>query len=287
MNNVLVRRMSGDDLPAADRLRELAGWNQTLEDWRLVLSLEPEGCFVAVRGGDVIGTVTTTTYGKALAWIGMMLVHPDYRRRGVGTLLMHQALEHLRTSGVRCVRLDATPAGRPIYQKLGFESEWSLMRHERPAGSGPVPAEIAAVKVRDLSEEDWSAVAQIDAEGFGVSRERLLRRLAERSRHALVGEAQRRAVGLGLLRSGMKADYLGPITCANADALPPLVSALLQRAGNRTVFWDVPDENEIAAAAARRFGFRPVRPLTRMRLGPRSVVGDPRLQFAIAGPALG
>src|SRR2546427_6414093 len=106
MNYVQVRRMTESDLSAADRLREIAGWNQTLDDWRLLFALEPEGCFVAVRDGEVIGTVTTTMYGQTLAWIGMMLVHPDHRRCGVGTGLMRGALEHLQASGVRSVRLD-------------------------------------------------------------------------------------------------------------------------------------------------------------------------------------
>src|SRR6266508_4054897 len=113
MHDVSVRRMTESDLPAADRLRAFAGWNQTPADWRLLLALEPGGCFVALRAGEMIGTVTTMTYGRALAWIGMMLVHPDHRRRGIGSSLMRQALEYLYALGVPCVRLDATPAGRP------------------------------------------------------------------------------------------------------------------------------------------------------------------------------
>jgi predicted N-acetyltransferase YhbS len=287
MNNVIVRPMIGTDLPAADRLRELARWNQTLDDWQLLLDLEPRGCFVAERGHDVIGTVTTTTYGKALAWIGMMLVHPSHRRCGVGTLLMRRALDFLQTSGVKCIRLDATPLGRPVYEKLGFVSEWSLTRHERPAAGEPVSLETSTVLARDLTEQDWPTISQVDAQCFGLPRERLLRRLPERCRRALVCEAQGRVVGWGLLRPGMKADYLGPLTCVSADVLSPLVAALLQSAPNRAVFWDVPDENEHAAAAARRFGFRPLRPFTRMRLGPNSVASDPRAQFAVADPALG
>src|SRR6266852_4773742 len=111
IENVSLRRMTDSDLRAADELRRLAGWNQTIEDWRRLLRLEPRGCFVAVQNGEVVGTVTTTTYGQALAWIGMMLVHPEHQRRGIGTRLMRQALEYLQGRGVKSVKLDATPAG--------------------------------------------------------------------------------------------------------------------------------------------------------------------------------
>src|SRR5437660_10933274 len=105
MEKVSLRSMTEGDLPAADELRRLAGWNQTLADWRRLLWLEPRGCFVAVENVAVVGTVTTTTYGQTLAWIGMMLVHPERQRRGIGTRLIRQALEYLHGLGVACVKL--------------------------------------------------------------------------------------------------------------------------------------------------------------------------------------
>ena len=74
--------------------------------------LEPSGCFAARVGGRLIGTVTTTTYGRSVAWIGMMVVDPDFRRKGIGTALMRRAIDHVQGRGVRVLKLDATPAGR-------------------------------------------------------------------------------------------------------------------------------------------------------------------------------
>jgi len=287
MNDLVLRRMTEDDLPAADRLREIAGWNQMLADWRLFVALEPDGCFVAVRGAEVIGTVTTTTYDRALAWIGMMLVHPDHRGRGIGSSLMRRALEYLESRGVRCIRLDATPAGRPVYEKLGFVGEWSLTRHERPSACEPILWETSPMVVRDLVESDWGRAGEIDTRGFGVPRMRLLRKLRERCRRALACESDGQVVGWGLLRPGMKADYLGPLECANTDVLVPLATALLRSGEKRAVFWDVPDDNEVAIAAAKQLGFHPVRPLMRMHLGSGAVMSDPRALFGIADPALG
>ena len=120
-----MRLMTENDLTAVDELRRIAGWRQTIEDWRRLLTLEPKGCFVTTQGDAAIGTVTTTRYGTELAWIGMMLVHPEHRRKGIATQLMKCVLEYLRSYGVQCVKLDATPAGRPLYEKLGFQAESS------------------------------------------------------------------------------------------------------------------------------------------------------------------
>ena len=287
MERVSLRRMTDGDLPAADELRRLAGWNQILEDWRRLLWLEPRGCFVAVQEGGVVGTVTTTTYGRALAWIGMMLVHPEHQRQGIGTRLMRQALEYLQGHGVECVKLDATPAGRPLYEKLGFVSQGTLTRCRRLAENETQYPQSAASKARDLAPMDWDAVYEIDAVAFGAPRSRLLRSLAQDSRAALVWPAQGRVVGWGMLRPGANADYLGPLVCSSAEGSLSLVAALLGRAGSHAVIWDVSDQNESAKTTAQRFGFVPLRPLTRMCLGPNPVAGNPQAQFAIADPAMG
>ncbi len=139
---VQIRRMTREDLSFADAVRSAAGWNQTLEDWRRFLDLEPGGCFVAECQGVPAGTATTLIHGPNLAWIGMVLVQPEFRRQGIGRALLLRCIDHLREHGIRCIKLDATPLGRPVYERLGFQAEWSLSRWERPA---PLPAPSSTV----------------------------------------------------------------------------------------------------------------------------------------------
>ena len=87
------------------------------------------------------GTATTTFYAPELAWIGMVLVHPDYRRRGIARALLARCIEYLRGRGARCIKLDATPLGKQVYDELGFKDEWTLTRWEcakfQPLPSAP------------------------------------------------------------------------------------------------------------------------------------------------------
>src|SRR5687768_11117528 len=116
MAELILRPMHADDVAEADRLRAQAGWNQTLADWRRVLVWEPAGCFVAEQHGRVVGTVTTTIYGRELAWVGMMLVDRSARRQGIGRRLLAHALDWLEHErGIACVALDATPQGKLLY----------------------------------------------------------------------------------------------------------------------------------------------------------------------------
>src|SRR5438046_10513397 len=118
MNSSLrLRLLTLADLPFADSVRALACWNQTLDDWQRFLATEPGGCFLAEWNGAPAGTATTTVYGPDLAWIGMMLVHPEYRRRGIGRALLQRCIEHLRNKA------------RPMPRRR-YKDEWTLTRWE-------------------------------------------------------------------------------------------------------------------------------------------------------------
>jgi len=164
-----LRFATTDDIPAALELCRISGWNQLAVDWERLLAYEPAGCFVAESDDRLVGTVTTTRYGIRLAWIGMMLVHPDYRRRGIATKLMNRSLEYLQDCGVECIKLDATPEGQHVYEKLGFTAEWSLRRWTR-LGTSRVDSEGPDHPSPSLDTSTLQAFYELDRRGFGVDR---------------------------------------------------------------------------------------------------------------------
>jgi hypothetical protein len=198
--------------------------------------------------------------------------------------LLEQCIEHLRQRGVRCIKLDATPAGKPVYDRLGFKEEWTLTRWE--CAAPPAFAADSAPGIREYRSVD--AIDRIDSAAFGVSRKSLLSALIEQSLCTLGNEAgPGRIDGYGILRSGSSALYLGPMVAASGDIGARLLEALLARAGGRKIYWDIPDSNAPAVEKAMNFGFVRQRTLTRMYLGENATPGEPRQQFAIAGPELG
>jgi ribosomal protein S18 acetylase RimI-like enzyme len=281
-----LRCLTQNDLPFADSLRAREGWNQTIHDWERFLAMEPAGCFLAEWQGVPAGTATTVVYGAELAWIGMVLVHPDFRRNGIGRALLRRCIEYLRGRGVRCIKLDATPAGRAVYEGLGFQEEWALTRWEcnrRPERAAP-----SSEGIRDWHETDLSAVDQFDAGAFGISRRTLLQALKAKCLRALVVESERGVIaGHGCLREGSRALYLGPVVADSTDRALRLIGTLLQNHGDRTLFWDIPDRHRALALWAEENGFKVKRSLTRMFLGENIAPGSPEKVFAIAGPEIG
>ena len=287
MSSPLRFRLLGrEDLPFADSLRAVAGWNQTLEDWKRFLAIEPNGCFLAEWNGAPAGTATTIVYGQELAWIGMVLVHPEFRRRGIGQGLLRHCIDSLHNHGVRCIKLDATPLGKTVYDGLGFRDEWTLKRWVRSAV--PPQATSPDARLRPWRTGDEQLIGSIDTQAFGVSRQRLLAPLASQSRAAMVLENEDgRRAGFGLVRSGSQASYLGPVVATTDDDGIALIEGLVASTQGQRIYWDVPDENAAAVSWAEQNGFTVQRPLTRMFLGDNFAPGDPRQQFALAGPEVG
>ena len=118
---------------AAFALSSIAGWNQTIDDWRLLLKASA-ACYGAEIDGRLVATATLICYERTLAWIGMVLTHPEFRRRGLARELVSHLLERAKELGVETVKLDATDEGRGLYESLGFQAEQAVERWQLGSG---------------------------------------------------------------------------------------------------------------------------------------------------------
>lgn len=251
----MIRTMQARDIAAAMRLKEAAGWNQTALDWERLLRLEPHGCFVDERLDVIVGSATALRHGRDLAWIGMVLVLPAYRRQGIARGLMQRCLQWLADEGVLVSRLDATDMGHPLYLQLGFRDETVVERWERPP-TGAVCADRGRRPATALRNVD----AALDLGACGYDRSKLIRDLAE-DRSV---EGVRSSLGFAFGRPGSGAWFLGPCIAQSDDAAGGLVNRLLRGHEGDRIFWDLLPSNRAAARLAHKQGFRRARRLARM-----------------------
>ena len=91
-------------------LSQAANWNQNEADWRLMLGFG-RGYGVTLDDGTLAASTITLPYGDRFAWVAMVLVLPEHRRKGYATRLLRRALAELDAAN-RAAILDATPTGR-------------------------------------------------------------------------------------------------------------------------------------------------------------------------------
>ncbi len=276
------RRMRLEDIPAGMRLKDLAGWNQTAHDWERFLESNPDGCFVAVAGGRVIGTSTSIVYEERLAWVGMVLVDPEFRRLGIGLRLLDTALESLDARRVPTVKLDATPEGRPIYEKRGFVAEFGIERWRLERD----PAQPA--RGNDSIHNDLAAILRLDGDVFGADRSRLLVSLHHAApEFTLVRSTAGELTAYSLGRHGSRADHLGPWVATEKLGAKEILDEFLRRSASTSIFVDLVKAHPFAEKLLSSRGFVFSRPLTRMVRGPNSHPGSTELCCAVLGPEFG
>ena len=55
-----------------------------------------------------------------------MYTQPEFRRLGVATAIVKEAIKWCRKNGYSTMTLHASPMGRSVYEKLGFERTWEM-----------------------------------------------------------------------------------------------------------------------------------------------------------------
>jgi GNAT superfamily N-acetyltransferase len=77
-----------------------------------------------VAGGGIVFADWPGYPGETLAkraWILNMYTEPEARRLGIAKRILETMLAWCRAEGLRTVSLHASPAGRPLYESLGFQ----------------------------------------------------------------------------------------------------------------------------------------------------------------------
>jgi len=238
-----------------------AGWNQVAADWAVFF--RHGTVFGAVAEGRLIGTAAALPYG-AFGWVSMVLVTPACRGRGVATGLVAACVAHHRAAG-SAMLLDATPAGAPVYARLGFRTLGGVQRWAGQGGGQAAPA----------------TAINSGFDRFGADRRFLLHDFLARDGSAAVTSAS----GFALLRRGARANHLGPLTAAPAEQAGLLDRALDAAFG--PVLLDVLDAGHALLSRLMARGFTMRRDFVRMALGRAALPGcAARLPIA-AGPEFG
>jgi aralkylamine N-acetyltransferase len=107
------------------RLYQEAGWwtGQTRENPALIRRIVTGShCFVlAGQDNEIIGMGRAISDGISDVYIQDVTVLPEFRGQGIGTGIVKEILNQLRTDGLQWIGLIAAGHTHPFYRKLGFE----------------------------------------------------------------------------------------------------------------------------------------------------------------------
>jgi GNAT superfamily N-acetyltransferase len=260
-----------DDAPAGLVLSTEARWNQNEADWRFFLA---RGLVLGVRVGvRLVATAALLPYSAGQAWISMVLVTADFRRRGIATQLVDACLAAAAKRGLT-TWLDATPDGATVYGPLGFKPTSQLRRLRL---TEPQRTAVAS----SLSDGNLDTLVTHDTDAMGFDRRTLLSEFSARPGSRIASDGQ----AIALVRDGRTARHIGPLLAGNADQALVLVEAIVH---SETGPWliDAVHSHEAFLGGLLASGWTVERPFQRMRYGPATAL-PAQLPFAVAGPEFG
>ncbi|MFT4192419.1 MAG: GNAT family N-acetyltransferase [Comamonas sp.] len=220
-DGVTLRPMAAADLGATHALSEALRWPHRPADWAQLFAFA-EG-LIAERDGQVVGTAQRWLWGERHATIGLVIVAPACQGRRLGHRLMTALLDGLDQ---HTVLLQATAAGRGLYERLGFVRTGEIRQHQGLARPTPLIALPAGWRLRPAGQNEAAALQQLDAQARGMPRDALIEELLASADASVVLDADGEPRGYAMLRRFGRGHVIGPVVAPDAESAKALIAHL-------------------------------------------------------------
>ena len=282
----LIRSLTKRDIDFVIAFIKREGWHYLRSDIKRYFECKPKGCFAAERDAKIVGHIFSLNYGKT-GWIGLLIVHPNHRRQGVGATLMRMAIEYVKDLGVETIRLEAVT----LYQRLGFEKEIDSLRFCKDLKQKRSYICNFQEGIRLVEKEDLEELATFDLKYFDADRFKILECLYEDyPQYCFIAKEKQKVMGYAMARKTSKGYWLGPWIC---NPKSPNVAKKLALSCMHLFDRDaelrlgMPAVNSIGMQLMQELGFRLTSKSIRMFRGKHNYSGDVKGVYGIGGPEKG
>jgi ribosomal protein S18 acetylase RimI-like enzyme len=243
-------------------------WNNIVPQVSYYISSQHCHPVKLTHNGRVIGIGTTITHQQT-AWLAHIIVHPEYRNKGIGTIITKSLVDNLRKEKYTTIFLIATSMGEQVYKKLGFQEESEYLFFKE--GLCKTTTDDRIIK---FSPEHSEEIYHLDKKITGENRETILK---DHIKDSYVYLNKNKTEGYFIPGLGE-----GFIAAMNDEA----GLALLKYKHQSKAQTVVPAENESAIKFLNENGFTHHRTAKRMKLG-KKIDWEPRRIFSRISGSLG
>lgn len=246
--------------------------------------LQPDGWWIAETDLGIWGYGGAVDYGD-LAYIGLISVHPQVQRRGIGGQILGTILGWLEGRGCPVAVLDASPAGLSLYRSQGFveiERSFTYVASGSPMALDPPALDI---KIQFITVSDFEEVIAFDSQILGADRSRLLRPLLWEylERGLIARDSWGQIVGFILAQM----DTLGPWLAKDVQIAEALLSRALRLPFGPQLRVYLSGSCPVNPADLARWGFDLKQTLAHMQRGSDHPIGQRQRLYGLINYALG
>ncbi|MBK5430832.1 GNAT family N-acetyltransferase [Bacillus sp. TH25] len=236
-------------------LSSYIGWDYNREEIETILNTGIVYGVVNERE-ELIASAAIILYGETLASIGMVIVHPDYKGRGIGKIITDSCVKSVSTQTP--IMLIATDEGKVLYEKLGFRAVSYVSKYICNSYNANYHCVGNEGYIVNYEERDLEGIIQIDEDAFGTNREEFLKyRIIQSEQCIVTKDAQQNVLGYGISIQTPENKIIGPIVAKN-DKMTMRMVHYLVREHNGKLRIDVPEGKKDFMKELEIIGFKKV-----------------------------
>lgn len=235
---ISVERLRQEKIEDIVALSSYIGWDYNREEVETIFN---SGIVYGVwnERKELIASAAIILYGEKLASIGMVIVHPDYKERGIGKIITEACVKSV--SAHTPIMLIATDEGKPLYEKLEFRAVSYVSKYICNSYNTKGYCVRNEDYVMNYEEGDLEKIIKIDEYAFGTNRKEFLKKRIMQSEQCIVVKAKEQNVlGYGLSIQTPENKIIGPVVAAN-DEMAMRIVHNLARGHNGKLRMDVPE----------------------------------------------
>ncbi|UOK47920.1 GNAT family N-acetyltransferase [Bacillus tropicus] len=221
---IRVERLREEQIGDIVSLSSYIGWDYNREEIETIFNA---GIVYGVwnEREELIASAAIILYGEKLASIGMVIVHPDYKGRGIGKAITNSCIKSV--SAHTPIMLIATDEGKPLYEKLGFRAVSYVSKYI----CNSYDANDYCVRNEDYmmnyKEGDLERIIKIDEYAFGTNRKQFLKkRIMQSDQCVVVKDIKENVIGYGISIQTPENKIIGPVVAKNDEMAMRIVHDL-------------------------------------------------------------
>lgn len=249
--NIVIKKCHPDELNLLCEMAGIDGRNPGLSDASVFLQLDPEGFFLALLDSEIVGAISGIKYGSEFGFIGMHMVHPEYRDTMLASSFLQAVMAHLgnRPLGVNCHE-----SQMEFYGRFGFTAAHKIITFR----GNTVRTEVLSGSIVSPFLHPFDYLTQIDNSCFPYGRLFFLQRWLNQAGSLLLAEKNSTGFdGYGLCRPCISGFEISNLLCSNPFTANKLIDSLTCHLEQGTEYnISIPEPNSDAIAVAVNRGMK-------------------------------
>ncbi len=264
IDNLQLTKLNYKELETLMLWAKEEGWDPGLNDAALFWETDPNGFYGYFNNQEFIAGGAIISYNGEFGFMGLFIVHREYRHLGIGRKLWYQRRDKLlsRINKDASIGMDGVVAMQSFYHKGGFNIAFRDERHERFGEKFTLNTYVSKI-----SEYDMSDILKYDAVCFGFHRPQFLIPWIKQAYGFSFKYVENGLLkGYAIMRKTGKGYKICPLFADNPFVAEELYKACLNEAPYELVYIDIPMINQLAIDLVKKYETRFVFECARMYL---------------------